>query len=198
MMNVIVLIPFEDFVSVMLNIIKEIYAEIGNRRICYISLNKPYKNLMLTFRGEGMDPSRFFVIDAVTKLVTPKPRESGNCYYVSSPQSVNEIYTVLSGMLEREEFGAIIFDSISTLLVYENEDVVTKFLHILITKISVTNCDAAFICLREDINSRLLKELNMLVDDVKDYGTAAPLIETPKPEPLSKMRRMFSKVFKPG
>ncbi len=182
-MNILTLVPFEGFVPIMTEIIKGVYRDTGDKKICYISLNKPVKAMLATFHGEGLAVERFHIIDAVTKMAisTPKPME--NTTYVSSPAALGEIYSAFSQLLEQEDFGAVIVDSISTILVYEQPSVVIKFLHMLITKASIKGCHGAFICLKEDMNVQLLRELNMIVDVVRDYAKDLPVQETGVPQP---------------
>ncbi len=169
-MNILTLVPFEGFVPIMTQIVKGVYRDTGDKKICYVSLNKPCKAMIATFQGEGLDPERFHIIDAVTRMAIPNPKPIEGCSFVSSPSALGEIYTMFSQLLEHEDFGALILDSISTVLVYEQPQVVLKFLHMLITKASVKGCHGAFICLKEDMSQQLLRELNMLVDVVRDYA----------------------------
>ncbi len=169
-MNILTLVPFEGFVPIMTQIIKGVYQDTGDKKICYISLNKPVKAMLATFQGEGLNIERFHIIDAVTKMAIASPKPVENTTYVSSPAALGEIYSAFSQLLDQEDFGAVILDSISTILVYEQPGVALKFLHMLITKASVKGCHGAFICLKEDMDAQLLRELNMLVDVVRDYA----------------------------
>ena len=174
-MNILTLVPFEGFVPIMTQIVCGVYRDTGDKRICYISLNKPYKAMVTTFQSEGLDTDRFHIIDAVTRMAMPNPKAVDNGTYVTSPSALGEIYNAFSNLLEQEDFGAVILDSISTILVYEQPGTVIKFLHMLITKASVKGCHGAFICLKEDTNPQLLRELNMLVDVVRDYAKDTPV-----------------------
>jgi len=67
-MNILTLVPFDGFVPIMTGIVKGVYRDTGEKKICYISLNKPCKALIATLQGEGLDSTRFHIIDAVTKM----------------------------------------------------------------------------------------------------------------------------------
>ena len=182
-MNILTLVPFDGFVPIMTEIIKGVYRDTGDKKICYISLNKPVKAMLATFHGEGLNIERFHIIDAVTKMAIPTPKPVENTTYVSSPAALGEIYSAFSQLVDQEDFGAVILDSISTILVYEQPSVAIKFLHVLITKATVKGCHGAFICLKEDMNAQLLRELNMIVDVVRDYAKDMPIQETGVPQP---------------
>ena len=88
-------------------------------------------------------------------------------------------------ILDQEDVGAVILDSISTLLVYESPQVVTKFLHMIITKASLKGCHGAFIFLKEDTSNHIIHDLSMLVDVVRDYtkdGLEEKKMQPPPPE----------------
>ncbi len=84
-MNILVLLPFWDFISKVLNILDDVYSD---EKVCYITLNKPYRVLSTEFRKAGIAESRIFVIDAVTKSVIPNPTEVPNCTYIDAPASI--------------------------------------------------------------------------------------------------------------
>lgn len=206
-MNILTLVPFEGFVPIMTQIIKGVYQDTGDKKICYVSLNKPAKAMLATLHGEGLTVERFHIIDAVTKMAISNPKPMENTTYVSSPAAFGEIYSAFCQLLDQEDFGAVILDSISTILVYEQPGVVLKFLHILITKTSVKGCHGAFICLKEDMNAQLLRELNMLVDVVRDYAKdmqmeEAGLLPQPvqqqppaRPAPAEEKRGFLKRLF---
>ena len=87
---------------------------------------------------------------------------------MSSPSALTELSLSISNILEREKFDYMIFDSLSTLLVYESETVITKFVHFLIAKVRVIGCNAIFTCLKQDVNSILIRDINMFADRVLD------------------------------
>ncbi|MBS3164415.1 hypothetical protein J4439_03215 [Candidatus Woesearchaeota archaeon] len=187
-MNILTLVPFDGFVPIMTGIVKGVYRDTGEKKICYISLNKPCKALIATLQGEGLDSTRFHIIDAVTKMAVAAPKPIEGCSFVSSPAALSELYATFSQLIEQEDYGALILDSVSTILVYEHGSVVIKFLHMIITKASLKGCHGAFICLKEDMDKQLLRELNMIVDVVRDYAKDMPMQEASETPPAPARR----------
>lgn len=74
----------------------------------------------------------------------------------------------ISNALESGRFGCMIFDSLSTMLIYHDVVTVTKFVHSLIVRARSFNCTSIFTYLRGDIKSPLIKDLAMFVDEVVD------------------------------
>jgi hypothetical protein len=61
----------------------------------------------------------------------------------------------------------------STLLAYHGEEVVIRFAHSLVSKLRKYNVKGIFLCTKEDTNTSLMKNLNMLADysvDIEKRG----------------------------
>lgn len=136
------------------------------RSIFYLSLNKTYDALIKSLENNKIDTSKFFFIDAVTKPMK-SIKEPDNCIFVSSISAIGELSISITKVLENGKFESFIFDSLSTMLIYHDAATITKFIHNLITKLNELNCTAVFTCLEGDSNSPLIKDLGMLVDEVK-------------------------------
>jgi len=167
---IVLIIPDEEYREKILDITKEL-SNLTDK-ICYISLNRPYGTLIQEFKRREIDLKKFYFIDAITQTAeTTQP--SPNCEFVSSPGALTELSLSISNILDKKEVNYLIFDSLSTLLVYENEMIVTKFIHSLMAKIRVVGCNAVFTCLEQDKGSVLIKDINMFSDrilNVKHWG----------------------------
>lgn len=130
------------------------------KKICYVSLNEPSDNIMSSLSLNG--GSNIFFIDCVTSMVKQaEPRE--NVTFVSSPHALTEISINLKKSLEKK-MDFVLFDSISTMLIYENPLTVLKFIHNMILTLRANKICGAFIILKEDVCNELLKDINMLID----------------------------------
>jgi len=167
----VLVIPDKQYTDRLQGIVKELSN--NYQSICYVSLNRPYRTLKKNFEENRIDIGKFFFIDAITKTAEiPTPTE--NCEFISSPNALTELSLAISNSLERKKFDYILFDSLSTLLVYESDIVVTQFVHFLMAKIRVVGCRAIFTCLKQDLDSVLLKDINMFADRVIDMEYWSP------------------------
>jgi len=166
----VLVIPDTEYNETLTQITKQLTT--SNERICYVSLNRPYYNIVKNFQSAGIDISNFFFIDAITQTAEI-PDKIHDCVFVSSPGSLTELSLAISNLLERDKFDYLIFDSLSTLLVYESDTTVTKFVHSLMAKIRVVGCMAIFTCLKQDNGSVLMRDINMFADKILDveHGT---------------------------
>lgn len=164
---VLVLVPNRTYYERVMDITRTI--SLLNERVCYVTLNRPYKTLLKDFEENKIDTSRFFFVDCVTKKVK---MEEGNeqVIYVSSPKALTEMSIVMKKVLEAGKIETTIFDSLSTLLVYEDPHVIIKFAHSVISMFRTLGSKGILISLKEDMESELIKDLNMFVDEVVEIG----------------------------
>lgn len=64
------------------------------------------------------------------------------------------------------KFDALLFDSLSTLLIYNKKDAVSKFIQSMINKLRTNNMTVVFTALKGDTEKGLLKEVGLFVDEV--------------------------------
>ena len=112
-------------------------------KILYISINKPHEFFINKFRENNVNLNKFHFIDCITK--TTKDAESDeNCTYVSSPKAIDEIQTQILDILREREIDVVIFDSPSYLLMYYEHMDVLRFMHMLTTKLIISECIGIF------------------------------------------------------
>ncbi len=140
-----------------------------SERVCYVTLNKPYKTLLKDFEKNRIDSNKFFFVDCVTKKVKDE-EASEQVVYVSSPKALTEINIVMKKVLNAGKIDSTIFDSLSTLLVYEGSHAVVRFSHSIISMFRTLGSKGILISLREDMQNELINDLNMFVDKVVELG----------------------------
>ena len=161
------LIPNFEYSEKLLEITTTLAKE--KKKICYVSLNRSYSALLEWFKKNGVDSNKFVFVDAITNTVSVPPKVE-NCVFVSAPSAFTEIGLAVSRYLN-EGIDALIFDSISTLLIYEESIAVTKFTHFLMAKMTTKGAQAVFTSLKEDITDDVIKDINLFADKVIDLSS---------------------------
>jgi hypothetical protein len=131
-------------------------------RISFVSLNKPFSTLRENFTKLGLDSKNIFFIDAASGTA----QTATNVTMVSSPRALTEMSIAINRSLTTTKSEHLIFDSLSTLIAYEQPSTIIKFCHALINSMREKKVKGAFICLKEDIDNGLIKDLSMFVDKV--------------------------------
>ncbi len=132
------------------------------KSICYISLNKPHNILAEAFRRIGIDVSRIFFIDAVSR----EPASNVKVMLISSPKSLMELDTGIEEIMTGSDAECFVFDSLSTLLIYGDSLTLTKFVHEITLKLRKKNVCIIFTCLDKDISTNLINDITMFADEV--------------------------------
>jgi len=158
---ILLVIPNTAYKEVILNVSTQL-SQMGE--VCYISLNKTTKYLRGLFQQKKIKSDRFFYIDCITKTMKD-PTKERNCIFVSSPNAINELELAIikAGNQNRD---IVLFDSLSTLLMYHRDDVSTQFAHSLINEIREADIYGVLTILEKDKDSSLSKDLGMIVDKV--------------------------------
>lgn len=137
------------------------------KRTCLVTINKPSAAVLDTIERLRLDQRRFLIVDAVSRGAGIEERRH-NVVYVSSPGAITELGIRVGGAIERADVEAVIFDSISALLVHAGEAEVLEFVHMLVSRVRGRRVKALFPVVREDLNTPAVKNLNMFADAVVD------------------------------
>ena len=164
---IVLVIPNEKYSKLIIDVAKFFGDEY--KSLCYVSLNKLYDSLTNILKKNNINQDRILFIDGITKSANPNLKEADNCIYVDSSSALTEISIIIHNVLETGKFESFLFDSLSTLLIYNSSDAVCKFVHNLINKIKSSNTTAIFTALDGDTKSDLLKDISMFVDNVIHY-----------------------------
>jgi KaiC/GvpD/RAD55 family RecA-like ATPase len=159
--TIVFLVSGSDYIRYMSVLVKT--AAAINERVCYVTLNRPYKALMESFSQQQAMTERIFFIDAATKEQDQADDEQ--VVFVSSSKALTEIVVTIKKVAEAGEIEWIIFDSLSTLLMYEEPGTVLKFVHSMTSSLGL-EAGMVFTLIKNEASQKLLKDLAMFVDDV--------------------------------
>ena len=161
--SVLLVIPNEFYNDALMRTINQI----ADGKICYITINKGYSALTLLLKKNKINLNNFFFIDCITKTVKAA-KDAKDCIYVSSPNALSELGITISKSVQKHKPRFIILDSLSTLLIYHKDDVVSKFAQGLINKYETTESNLIFTITTKDNQTNLFKNLQMFINKVID------------------------------
>jgi hypothetical protein len=145
----------------------------------YITVNRPYVNLKRLIAERGIDVSKIFFIDCISKMI---PAPAGitfvkkayeikeNCLFIPSPTQLTELALALTQAMARMKEPAnkfLFLDSLSTLLIYSDVKTVVKFVHFLATRVRLLGIVGIMIC-TEKVSGGLLASLMEICDMVME------------------------------
>lgn len=168
----LILLGEKEYLQKLEEIIKSVRKT--KTKICYVCLSKPYADVLEDLKDKGVDTSDFIFVDVLTSHYK-KPEPVKNCIFVPEPADLSAIRTAIKKAVEEKECSVILFDTISTLLIYQETSSIVKFTHHLLTEEKQENVKKLFIVLKggeipEEENQRLVKDLMMFADKTLDLG----------------------------
>lgn len=142
------------------------YASQKGYYIIYVTANKPYTTMSNIFRKEGIDLDKIFFIDLVTNLVGMDLKRAGNCVFCP-PQALTNLSITIQGVVEnlpKDSNKMLFLDSISTLLLYNESTIVTRFAHALITKLREWKVKGTILTLEEEADKKVISQITSFAD----------------------------------
>jgi len=151
--------------------ILDIAKALSKKKVLYITLNKTYESLHEIFTKKKVDMKNFVFIDAISKTFKQSTSNTKDCFYCSSPGALTEISLTVSKYM-KEGFEYIVFDSLSSMAIYQKGKIIAKFVSDMIHKIKDTKTKAIFHALSDvQEHEAVIKEASMFVDEVIELDT---------------------------
>ena len=144
--SVLLMIKKEKYEEAYLELTKKLLVDF--KKGIYITVNKESSELVDEMKEEGIDTSKIKFIDAVSEMVDDEADEPENISFVSSPNELVELEIAISDAIEELNGGFLIFDSLTTLGVYNDEKRVEKFVHSLSQKTKSSKINDVFLIMK--------------------------------------------------
>lgn len=163
---VLIKVPSDKLAETNVSILKY-YISKKNYGVVYITVNKPFSELLEKFEQEGIDTKKIFIIDAVTPRKLANGTRAENAVFIGSPKELTNIsITTTSTIKNLKTAKVLIFDSVSTLLFYNNFETVKDFIHFISDKMKELKITFAMICIKDMTDEAVITQLSSFADDV--------------------------------
>lgn len=148
----------------------ELNIELGKspKKICYVSFSRPASDIKEEFDNLKLSSEKYFILDTTSKMMGLKCNLP-NASYISSPRALTELGLSLSKVMKSAEIKIIFFDSIGSLLTYNDEVTAIRFLHSITVKTKDSGKKLICIMVDGDLQKTLFRESILFFDEVKKY-----------------------------
>lgn len=164
MTNILAIIPGYDYNFKLYDFLR--ITRESSKSPLYVSLNKTYGALVEQFLHDGVDVSKFHFIDGITSSIF-NPKKIGNCIFLPTKYNLKMLHSVIINTVNLFHLDTILFNSLSSLLIYYTDEEIVSFVKSLIKSLPAT-CPIVFICLENDMKSNAITEIRNIVDSI--YG----------------------------
>ena len=143
--------------------------QLSMKTVCYVTLNKTFDSMKEIFKEKKISTENFVFVDAISKTIRRMPDQTDGCYFVSAPNSLTELEIAII-KLQRHGFEYLVFDSLSTMLVYQKNTPVTKFVSALANNARKNGTKAIFYMVKSSDQADISDQVGAFVDKVIDLG----------------------------
>lgn len=159
-----------NYQKINLEIIKHLIED-KNTPGVYVTLNKPFETLESIFKKEKIDTRVIIFIDAITKTTGGEIEKTDKCLFIGAPDNLSDISIAMDqavrSLPSKKRF--VFFDSLSTLLMYNNVTTVAKFIHFLAGKMRIWQVGGIIVSLKKEKDKELIDELIQFCDAILDF-----------------------------
>jgi len=144
-------------------------------RVVVITTNQPSGILKKHYTAEGIDTKKIVFIDAITKYAIGRvPEGETETKFVNNPANLTDLGIAITEVLNTTsgEKPCLLFDSVSTMLIYLPSIHISKFIHFVTSKLRLLDAPGIFLAVEKGIDPLLLTQLTTYVDDVIDMDNS--------------------------
>jgi hypothetical protein len=137
----------------------------------YVTLSRPYSVLTKILEKNSINTDKLFFIDCITKTLGIE-NEDKKCLFLENPENLTNITIGIEEIMSKipSKNKSLFIDPLSTLLIYNRAENVSKFLHFLTGKIRVLNLNAVLLSTEKDLDSEFADQLAQFTDKVVDLS----------------------------
>lgn len=133
----------------------------------YISVSRPYEFIVSMMKEKSISSDDIYFVDCISQMAGKahdKPDE--NVVFVENPSSLEEVSLYLDRMLGKvkNEKKFLFLDSLSSLLIYNNDKSVKEFTHFIINKIRLENIAGVILSIEKKEAEDLVRTLTPMCD----------------------------------
>lgn len=154
-----------------IELIKEISAN-GYHTIV-VTVNFPYNILSKLYAENGVELATVSFVDAVTRnSIGNAENIPGIVRFVNNPANLTDLGIAVTEVL-KDHSGkkvCILYDSVSTMLIYLPSQSISKFIHFVTNKLRLMDLSGIFLAVEKGLDPMLVSQLTTFVDTVIDTG----------------------------
>ncbi len=160
----------EDYLEKNMAILSEVLKQEDTVGV-YVTLNRPYSMLTKILEKNNINTDKLFFIDCITKK-SGTENEGKKCIFLENPQNLTNITIAIEEVMStiQSKNKSLFVDPLSTLLIYNRGETISKFLHFLTGKIRVLNLNGILLSTEKELDSEFADQLEQFVDKTVDLS----------------------------
>lgn len=146
-------------------VIKELTS--SGYTVMIVSVTLPNIVVKRTYQTAGIDLSKIYVIDAVTRYSDgPTVPDDPHCKYISNPGNLTDIGIAITDWIKPlpGDKKCLFVDDISTLLLYSPSVTISKFIHFITNKLRLNDGAGVFLAVERGLDPALFSQISTFTD----------------------------------
>jgi hypothetical protein len=134
-----------------------------------VTTNQPSEVLKKSYEKSGIDLSRLFFIDAITSYaIGTTPPAEPDVRFISNPSNLTDLGIAITGALNEfsKKHPCILFDSVSTMLIYLPSANISKFIHYISNRLRLIDTPGIFLAVGKGLDPMMISNLSTFMDDI--------------------------------
>ncbi|UUX93110.1 DUF7504 family protein [Methanoplanus endosymbiosus] len=147
-------------------------SEIADQ-IIYLSVNQPAPYLNKQFKKSGIDVSKIYYIDTITKYAIGKPPDDfDQGTFLNTPSDLTGMSVAISECIKEYNKGKVVvcLDSVNAMLIHMPSKSVSKFIHFITSKMKVLNISGIYFAIEEGLDPVIISQLTVFSDSIFKTG----------------------------
>ncbi len=163
---VLVVVDSYEYSKANVRILKEL-VDAGLEGV-YVTVNLPYSSLKKRLLEEGVDVSRIFFIDMITRASGVPAGQEEDCIFISNPSGLTDLGIALSEVLPGKDF--LFLDSLSTLTISNEARTVERFSQFLTARVRAYGVKTVLLSLKRREDEEVIRTVSQFADAVITVG----------------------------
>jgi KaiC/GvpD/RAD55 family RecA-like ATPase len=146
-------------------------------QVIFVAIHQPCASLREYYTRQGIDVSRIFFIDAITKYaVGSLPAPDDHIRYVNKPGDHTALGIAVTETFRQlgSERVVIYIDSINAMLIYSDSVNLSRFIHFITSKLRILNVAGIFIAVEKGLDPILISQIRAFSDEMIDISESTP------------------------
>jgi len=161
---ILTILPKENYEDLNMHMVKLITDRKKNIGGAYVTINRPYANIINIMAKNDIDHEKMFFVDCVTE----EKKEAKNCVFMRTPRSLTNIGIALEPVYDSNQHSFVFLDSLDALSIYHDPNMIIRFVRSLIEKVREKDMSGFMIGLSEETDKKIIDELSVVCDKVID------------------------------
>ncbi len=149
-------------------VIKELTS--NGYSVLIVSVTLPNIVVRRTYESAGIDLSKVFVVDAVTRYSDgPIVPGDPNVKHISNPGNLTDIGIAITERIKPlpGEKKCLFVDDISTMLLYSPSVTISKFIHFITNKLRLFDVAGVFLAVEKGLDPALFSQISTFTDIIQ-------------------------------